>query len=140
MRFCLRVKLLLSLWKPLQVVTCSTRSEISFRGDFTSALKTGAKFHPETNSLRFQQLTATNFQPGLILWEMLCIMQKILSHYHYLTLSLWLNNWNNFEVPSFRIFFFNFTLKSLNKVYFKKKQKLKKKKHKKKNSDEKMRH
>ena len=71
MRFHPRVKLPLSMRKRLQVVARSVESEISFQGDFsnfiTSVLKTEAKFQPGANSLCFQCVTQTNFQPGLIL-------------------------------------------------------------------------
>ena len=122
MRFPPRVKWPLSMRKLLWVVTRCTRSKISFQGNFTSALKTGAKFHSGANSLCFQYVTATNFWPSLILWPMLWLMQKILSHNHYFVC---LNNWNNVQVASFRIFFFfKFTLEK-NKNWKKKKIKQK---------------
>lgn len=50
-RFGPRVKLHLSMRKVLEVVTYSTEGEISAGGDFTSVLKTEAKFHPGANSI-----------------------------------------------------------------------------------------
>ena len=82
--------------------------EISPQGDFASVLKTGAKFHPGANSVWFQRVTAISFNPGLILWAMLWLIQKMLSHYHYFLCS---NNWYNVQIASSWIFLKDFTLK-----------------------------
>ena len=55
------VKLPLSMRRLLQVVTRSTRGEISARIDFTSVLNAEAKFNIGANSVRFQRVTAISF-------------------------------------------------------------------------------
>ena len=61
-------------------------------------LKTKAKFHPGTNSVWFQRVTAINFQPGLILCAVLWLSRKYFHTHCFLCLN---NYWYNVRIASF---------------------------------------